>query len=110
MLVKRKGEVGIGGKGRRGADQIQTGFTLLVDLSIFKDVQLMKNNYHLLIAHYLNACNSVAPYVARVLLGKKEKILLTAVSEGIAVRSTRVSISGIKVPKTGMSPMSGKTR
>jgi len=88
VLVNRKGEVGTEEKGWRGADHTQMGFTLLVDLSIFKVVQLMKNNYHLLIVHCLNDCNSVAPYTTRVLLGKKKKILLTAVSEEIATTGT----------------------
>lgn len=110
VLRNREGEAGSGERGRRGAGQVRMRFTLLIDLSIFKVVQLKKNNYRLFIAHYLNDCNSVGPYVTRALLGTKEKTLLTAASEEIAVRRTRVPISRRKVSTTRVSHTSGNVR
>lgn len=110
VLRNREVEARRGERGRRGAGQVRMRFTLLIDLSIFKVVQLMKNNYRLFIAHYLNDCNSVGPYVTRALLGTKEKTLLTAASEEIAVRRTRVSISRRKVLTTRVSHTSGNVR
>lgn len=75
VLTNRKGEVGIGEKGKWEADRIQMRFILLIDLSIFKVVQLL-NNCCLLIAYYLNDCNSIAQCVTRVCLGKKRDFVL----------------------------------
>lgn len=99
-LINRRGEVGVGEKGRRGADQIQMWSTLLVDLSIFKVVPLMKTNHHLLILHYLSNCNSITGYVTRLLLDEKEKILLTAVPEEISLFCTWALIPWKKLQDT----------
>lgn len=63
MLARRKetGKVEIGEKGKRRADQSQTQFTFLVDLSISKIVQIVQNIYHLLTVHYFNDYNLIAP-------------------------------------------------